>query len=79
MPKNLDSNLIRVRVEREEWKKSVFITFFYRLHSVYIWKGEIPYLSTLNTTYCYFYFIGGPCRDRTYDLLIKSQLLYQLS
>ena len=22
---------------------------------------------------------GGPCRDRTYDLLIKSQLLYQLS
>ncbi len=24
-------------------------------------------------------FVGGPCRDRTYDLLIKSQLLYQLS
>jgi hypothetical protein len=23
--------------------------------------------------------IGGPCRGRTYDLLIKSQLLYQLS
>jgi hypothetical protein len=23
--------------------------------------------------------IGGPCRDRTYDQLIKSQLLYQLS
>jgi hypothetical protein len=22
---------------------------------------------------------GGPCRDRTYDQLIKSQLLYQLS
>ena len=22
---------------------------------------------------------GGPCRSRTYDLLIKSQLLYQLS
>ena len=22
---------------------------------------------------------GGPCRGRTYDLLIKSQLLYQLS
>ena len=22
---------------------------------------------------------GGPCRDRTYDPLIKSQLLYQLS
>jgi len=22
---------------------------------------------------------GGPCRDRTYDRLIKSQLLYQLS
>jgi hypothetical protein len=24
-------------------------------------------------------FIGGPCWDRTNDLLIKSQLLYQLS
>ncbi len=24
-------------------------------------------------------FIGGPSRDRTVDLLIKSQLLYQLS
>ena len=24
-------------------------------------------------------FDGGPCRDRTYDQLIKSQLLYQLS
>ena len=24
-------------------------------------------------------FIGGPCRIRTYDQLIKSQLLYQLS
>ena len=23
--------------------------------------------------------IGGPCRDRTYGPLIKSQLLYQLS
>ncbi len=23
--------------------------------------------------------IGGPCRIRTYDQLIKSQLLYQLS
>ena len=23
--------------------------------------------------------IGGRCRDRTYDPLIKSQLLYQLS
>jgi len=23
--------------------------------------------------------IGGPCRTRTYDPLIKSQLLYQLS
>ena len=22
---------------------------------------------------------GGPCRNRTYNLLIKSQLLYQLS
>jgi hypothetical protein len=22
---------------------------------------------------------GGPCRTRTYDLLIKSQQLYQLS
>jgi hypothetical protein len=26
-----------------------------------------------------FFKIGGPCRDRTYDQLIKSQLLYQLS
>jgi len=24
-------------------------------------------------------FNGGPCRDRTYDLGIKSPLLYQLS
>jgi len=23
--------------------------------------------------------LGGPCRARTYDPLIKSQLLYQLS
>jgi len=23
--------------------------------------------------------VGGPCRTRTYDPLIKSQLLYQLS
>lgn len=34
---------------------------------------------------CYHYTIGkqsqigGPCRVRTYDLLIKSQMLYQLS
>ena len=26
-----------------------------------------------------FDLFGGPCRDRTYDPLIKSQLLYQLS
>jgi hypothetical protein len=28
---------------------------------------------------CRFEVGGGPCRDRTYDQLIKSQLLYQLS
>jgi hypothetical protein len=29
--------------------------------------------------YVIFQLDGGPCRDRTYDQLIKSQLLYQLS
>jgi len=34
--------------------------------------GEIPDAQVIE-------FYGGPCRDRTYDQLIKSQLLYQLS
>ncbi len=37
------------------------------------------YLTTTLQTFDLYKNFGGCCRDRTYDKLIKSQLLYQLS
>ena len=49
-------------------KNPIFLGFLHRLEHGFgfYWKSS----EGVN---------GGPCRDRTYDQLIKSQLLYQLS